>query len=515
MHKNFLRFSAIALLVASLTSCNESQAVRTIDVNIDSSTAEPVKEEKTKGLPEGSNLILGVIIPTSSSQWFVKLAGPSSEFNEVKNLLDKIIDTIDFDDYSVEVVKLEVPDGWVQNREKGFLHSSITKEGLKSRVTISKASGSVLDNVNRWNRQLGNGAMDERQLVQVSQKQVINGRFGILVVLAKHDGSTGRELQESQDPHHGHAHGKDPHHGQVVNPHSDNAAMNDAKGIRIAFADVNGQTWCIKLTGSANTLITEKANFEEFVESFKYEGNSATWKAPSSWKSLGAGGMIKETFDAGGAKATIVTLPVGGGTLESNVNRWRGQIGLGSVSLEQINKQIQQLEFSGVKYKYIFISGGSQAASPKSEAPKVATQSRGVTSQSGISFTLPEGWTTVAASGMRKVNLLADGIPVTGISLGAAAKGLKRNVDRWCGQIGLDNPSEDELAAMTEKVDFSGGKADLVVLKGKEKSILALVFDEKDSVWFFKAMGETDKILKQKDNFSAFVKSVKLPGGGQ
>ncbi|MCH2204534.1 MAG: hypothetical protein MK132_01485 [Lentisphaerales bacterium] len=507
MHNKILRFSAIALLIASLPSCNDAQAVRTIDVKLENNTSEPVKEEKMKGLPEGSNLILGVIIPTSSSQWFVKLAGPSSEFNEVKDLLDRIIDTIDFDDYSVEVVKLDVPEGWVQKREKGFLHSSITKEGLKSRVTISKASGTVLDNVNRWNRQLGNGMMDERQLMQVSQKQVINGRFGILVVLAKHDGSTGRELQQSQDPHHGHDHFK--------NPHGDTAALNDAKGIRIAFADVNGQTWYIKLTGSANTLITEKANFEAFVNSFKFEGRSASWKAPASWKSLGAGGMIKESFDAGGAKATIVTLPVGGGTLESNVNRWRGQIGLSPTSLEQINKQMQQLEFSGVKYKYLFISGGSQAAKPKAEAPQAASSPGGSTSQSGISFTLPEGWTTVAASGMRKVNLLVDGIPVTGISLGAAAKGLKKNVDRWCGQIDMKIPSEDELAAMTEKIDFSGGKADLVVLKGKEKSILALVFDEKDSVWFFKAMGETVKILKQKDNFSAFVKSVKLPGGGQ
>lgn len=508
MFKKFLQISTTALLLSSLTSCNESQAVRTIDVDIQTTNTAPVKKEKMSGLPEDANLILGVIIPTSSSQWFVKLAGPSSEFNQVKDLLDKLIDTIDFDDYSVEVVSFDLPEGWVKKREKGFLHSSITKDGLKSRVTISKATGSVLENVNRWNRQLGNAAMDERQLMQISQKQVINGRFGILVVLAKHDGSTGRELRESEapliasnDPHHGHNHAK--------NPHGDSASMSDAKGIRIAFADVGGQTWYIKLQGEANTLITERANFEEFVKSFKYDGGSATWKAPASWKSLGEGGMIKESFDAAGAKATIVSLPVGSGSLADNVNRWRRQIGLSPVGLDEINKQMNSLKFDGVEYKYLFISTSSKSLS----APKPAPTAGGVTSQSGIEFTLPSGWTTVAASGMRKVNLLAEGIPVTGISLGDAAKGLKRNVDRWCGQIGLDAPSSDELAKMTEKVDFSGTKADFVLLEGKEKSILALVYEQENQVWFFKAMGETKKILGQKYNFISFVKSVKLPEG--
>ena len=505
MYKKFSQILTVALLLSSLTSCNETQAVRTIDVDIQTINQTPVKEKKISGLPEGANLILGIIIPTSSSQWFVKLAGPSSEFNQVKDLLDKLMDTIDFDDYSVEVVSFDLPEGWVKKREKGFLHSSITKEGLESTVTISKASGSVLENINRWNRQLGNGAMDESQLMQISQKQVVNGRFGILVVLTKHDGSAGGELRESEavnDPHHGHSHAN--------NPHGDPAAMSDAKGIRIAFADVDGQTWYIKLQGEANTLITERANFEEFVKSFKYDGGSVTWKAPASWKSQGAGGMIKETFDAAGAKATIVNLPVGSGSLADNVNRWRRQIGLNPVGLDEINKQMSSLEFDGVKYKYLFISTSSKSASAPESTPIAA---RGAKSQSGIEFTLPSGWTTVEASGMRKVNLLAEDIPVTGISLGEAAKGLKRNVDRWCGQIGLDAPSSDELAKMTEKVDFSGTKADFVLLEGKEQSILALVFEQESQVWFFKAMGETKKILSQKDNFISFVKSVKLPKG--
>ncbi|MCM8532353.1 MAG: hypothetical protein NE330_14415 [Lentisphaeraceae bacterium] len=511
--KRFFIFISSLLLV---TSCKEGGQVRTIDVQLDKVEVAQKAETKMKGLPEGTNLILGMVIPTSSSQWFVKLAGPSSEFNEAKGLLDKIIETIDFDDYSVEVVKLEVPEGWVQTREKGFLHSSITKEGMITRVTISKASGTVLDNVNRWNRQLGNGPIDQRQLMQLSKTQTINGRFGILVVLAKHDGSAANQLQQPVDPHAGHDHAKNPHakdphagHDHAKNPHG---AMPAAKGIRIAFADVNGQTWYIKLMGDANVLIKEKANFEAFVKSFSYEGNNAKWQTPQGWKELGGSGMVKASFDVSGAKATIVNLPAGSGDLVSNVNRWRRQIGLSAAGPVDIEKSMQKIEVGPTKYTYLFLTKAAEAT--KTPAPQTPAKD-GVNTQSGISFELPEGWSLVDPSGMRKVNLKAGDISITGISLGEAAKGLAKNVERWSGQVGMTNPTADQLKQISEKVSFSGAEADYVLLKGKEQSILAVIYEQGSTIWFFKATGSTADIVKQVDNFKAFVKSIKLPGGTQ
>ena len=45
--------------------------------------------------------------------------------------------------------------------------------------------------------------------------------------------------------------------------------------------------------------------------------------------------------------------------------------------------------------------------------------------------------------------------------------------------------TDPELAKLTQKVSFSGGSADYVSLIGKEKSILAVVYDLEDGVWFF------------------------------
>lgn len=56
------------------------------------------------------------------------------------------------------------------------------------------------------------------------------------------------------------------------------------------------------------------------------------WTVPAGWKELAGSGMRLATFvppGAGKAEATVVALPGESGGELANVNRWRGQIGLG------------------------------------------------------------------------------------------------------------------------------------------------------------------------------------------
>ncbi|MCM8527067.1 MAG: hypothetical protein NE327_11165, partial [Lentisphaeraceae bacterium] len=121
-----------------------------------------------------------------------------------------------------------------------------------------------------------------------------------------------------------------------------------------------------------------------------------------------------------------------------------------------------------------------------------------------------DGWKELPPSSMRRVNLEASGMSVTGIFLGKAAQGLKKNLDRWCGQIGMENLSPEQMAKVVTQIPFSGSKADYAVLQGKEQSILVVLFNTDDGVWFFKVMGETEKVMKEKANFEALVASVKI-----
>lgn len=54
------------------------------------------------------------------------------------------------------------------------------------------------------------------------------------------------------------------------------------------------------------------------------------WSRPAGWTELPAGGMRKAIFRTGpeGAEVSVVALGGAAGGLLSNVNRWRGQIGL-------------------------------------------------------------------------------------------------------------------------------------------------------------------------------------------
>jgi hypothetical protein len=401
-------------------------------------------------------------------------------------------------------VNFKLPEGWKQQREKGFLHSSISKEGLKTVITISKASGKLLDNVNRWNRQLGNSSqITEQYLAQISQKQNVNGRFGILILLTKQEGkqAIANDVANSIENPHGHQ----------GNPHAGTPTIDDPMGIRIAFTDIKGLTWYIKMMGSANTLIREKNNFETFVKSFNFDQEKPTWTLPSTWTEEAGTGMIVASFNVAGAKITLIPIPTGGGDLTSNVNRWRTQLALPAISTEEINKQLQFIEASNLKYTYLFITASTSPANAPSTSEDHPTVDGRVT-QTGISFSLPEGWAVIAPSGMRKVNLTSGAISITGIVLGEEAKGVKKNVDRWCEQVGIPAPNEDELKKINTSIDFAGGKADYSTIIGAEQSILTVIYEQGNSVWFFKAMGPTAEIKQQKNNFEAFAKGLKFEG---
>ena len=66
------------------------------------------------------------------------------------------------------------------------------------------------------------------------------------------------------------------------------------------------------------------------------------WDAPTNWKQKNTTSSIRlEEFDIaytdGMGDLSVVKLSSDGGGLEANINRWRGQLNLDPISLEQIN----------------------------------------------------------------------------------------------------------------------------------------------------------------------------------
>jgi hypothetical protein len=89
-----------------------------------------------------------------------------------------------------------------------------------------------------------------------------------------------------------------------------------------------------------------------------------TWALPAGWKELAADQMRVGNFEIKGAegeeaRVTIIPLAgIAGGDL-GNVNRWRGQIGLGPITAEDLKKQEEKVEIAGMPAPLYDLAGNS------------------------------------------------------------------------------------------------------------------------------------------------------------
>jgi hypothetical protein len=126
-----------------------------------------------------------------------------------------------------------------------------------------------------------------------------------------------------------------------------------------------GASWFYKLSGDSATVEAQRAAFLEFIKSVKLDESAATAAAvppspepqggafakaaPKDWQALPAGQMQLAKFavpEVQGGKAQVSVSMFDndtGGTL-ANVNRWRGQIGLGEITAAQLSEVTSPLD---------------------------------------------------------------------------------------------------------------------------------------------------------------------------
>lgn len=89
--------------------------------------------------------------------------------------------------------------------------------------------------------------------------------------------------------------------------------------------------------------------------------NSISWKAPAGWTEKPASGMRRATFIVpGGAELSVISLPGDAGGDLANVNRWRGQLGLGPWSEAEMAKAAAAVGSPAGKFTLVDLEGTSQ-----------------------------------------------------------------------------------------------------------------------------------------------------------
>jgi hypothetical protein len=222
----------------------------------------------------------------------------------------------------------------------------------------------------------------------------------------------------------------------------------------------------------------------------------------------------------------------------SNVNRWRGQLGLEPVAAiaaeekEDPASSVRQFELSDstmvTLVNLVGRGGGSDVISAgfdMGKHPPIGGQQLGTPATppgdaATIIYTTPEGWTALAAGGMRRAAFeVSDGeqkVEITVINLPQSGGERLANVNRWRNQIQLTDTTAQQLAKDLKTIPLDSATGDYVELFGPaetapRQAILAVLADFGGSTWFFKLMGDADLAERESERFQAFVQSVKFP----
>jgi hypothetical protein len=288
------------------------------------------------------------------------------------------------------------------------------------------------------------------------------------------------------------------------------------------------------------------------------------WTAPEGWLEMETSEFRQVNMQPAGDPELQCYMSVVRGSLMDNLNRWRGQFGLGDLTQAEIDELPDALLFA-LPAKVVDLDGNftGMGGEPQANtgmlgmimpaaqvtvtvkmtgpAAKVAAQTEnfyafcaslgwGETStppassqeSSGggeLTFSMPESWSEAPPKSMRSINLMAAAnTQCYLIILGGEAGGLLDNLNRWRGEVDL-GPMTDAAVAELPTLTMLGREVSLLEVSGnyqgmggegaEDQTVLGVCWIDDTSSMFMKMVGPSSEVADQKENFIAFISSLK------
>ena len=272
----------------------------------------------------GSTIVVASI-PRNGQTWFFKLKGAPQTVEAAKPAFQEFLKSVEFTDSTDAPAKWTAPAGWQERPAANMVLGSFSVPG-KGDVSITSFPGDVggeLANVNRWRAQVGLAPVSEPPKAETVTVGGVEGKLYVI----------GAELSAATPA-------ADPHAGLATAPAD---SSNPHAGLNIP-----------PVNGSADPhagLTTETA-----------DAVGPQMDVPSNWKEKAPGPMVLKSYTVPGSKGGQATVAISsfpgdvGGKL-GNVNRWRGQFGLGPVDESQLNTAAQDIDTQGGKGYVVDIDG--------------------------------------------------------------------------------------------------------------------------------------------------------------
>lgn len=287
----------------------------------------------------------------------------------------------------------------------------------------------------------------------------------------------------------------------------------------------SSQGWFFKLLGPEQAVESHADAFNEFLKSVHFQDDTTPeWSLPAGWIEQPGNQFRFATLEIGGTglEVTVSTLPRGDGDeseyVLSNVNRWRGQVGLNPIAPNELQRETKQVEIDDGTATMVdlvghgksgsmtapFASGGGMKSPPLasgSDSPK-------------LKYEVPDGWHEEAATGFRKASFRIDeggqSAEVSVSDLDAAAGDLLPNVNRWRDQVGLKPTTERDVDEHVASIDVGSHVGQYVEMIGDGKATLAVIVKASGRAWFLKLSGDRPLVEQQRDRFKSFVHSLTI-----
>ncbi len=346
------------------------------------------------------------------------------------------------------------------------------------------------------------------------------------------------------------------------------AASSGTDRMLAAIVPHGSQFWFFKLVGPDEVVASHGEEFLKFMLSLHFADGADSppeWTLPEGWKRLPGNEVRYATLEIDPTPpplgVSVTTLPkppeedATKDALLSNVNRWRGQMGLSSISQDELAKQTKPLKLGGETATLVslvgklgkggmgkppfasgapFAGGALPPGHPElppdhpqlpSDHPAIPNDNAGnaekppVDAAAELTFKTPDGWKPGRLSEMRKAAFVVEDdsrkVEITVVALPPFAGDLLSNVNRWRGQLHLPEATAEDLTELAKPVSIDGITGSSIELVGPadpapQQTILGAMAAASDKVWFITLRGDSKLAEREKPKFESFLKSIKF-----
>ena len=314
-------------------------------------------------------------------------------------------------------------------------------------------------------------------------------------------------------------------------PKQKSTSTADTQEMLVAVTERNGEVYFFKTVGPSDRMDQCRDAVKRFVKTIRFPASDnarPSWQLPDGWSERKGSGMRIATLLIDNTDNTSQPLelavsslpqtnPNWNAYLTSNLNRWRGQLGLKPVAEKQASDSFDTFSNDGQTIYFAQIKATDQNPVEPPIERAAGLSIRPNASLTGfdrelVRGTPPADWKPGPVTGMRKAcfRMRADGqaLEVTVIPAGGD---LLANVNRWRGQLKLDPINQEQLEQAIVDVKAGNLNGKFVALPGSSETILVAVFPAAGgNSWFVKLRGDREIAEKQTTAFKSFISSLRF-----